>query len=265
MFGYATRETPELMPVPIWLAHRLSERLAQVRKQGELDYLRPDGKTQVTGRLRRAGAAHHRDRRAVDAALAAVSTEQLRAEVEELVIRPVLDTVELARPSCRCSSTPPAASRSAGRRATPASRAARSSSTPYGGASRHGGGAVQRQGPVEGRPLRRVRDALGREERRRGRARRPPRAAGRLCDRQGRPRSGCTWSRSAPRTCPTSASSARSARCSTCGRRRSSATSTCCGPSTRRRRATATSAASSPTSPGSGSTASTTCRAAAGL
>jgi S-adenosylmethionine synthetase len=93
MFGYATRETPELMPLPISLAHKLAQRLAQVRRDRVLPYLRPDGKTQVTVR--------YEDGRpvAVDKVLISaqhndgVDTETLiRPDLWEHVVRPVLPT-----------------------------------------------------------------------------------------------------------------------------------------------------------------------------
>jgi S-adenosylmethionine synthetase len=90
MFGYATDETPELMPMPIALAHRLARRLAQVRKDKTLPYLRPDGKTQVTVRYhdgRPVGiervlvSAHH---------AAEVTLDQIRRDVWATVVEPEL-------------------------------------------------------------------------------------------------------------------------------------------------------------------------------
>ncbi|MEN9823067.1 MAG: hypothetical protein RLZ04_1493, partial [Actinomycetota bacterium] len=91
MFGYACDETPDLMPMPIWLAHRLSERLTEVRKSGAVPYLRPDGKTQVTieyenGRPARLGAVlistQHQD--GVD------RDTVIRPDLIEQVIRPIV-------------------------------------------------------------------------------------------------------------------------------------------------------------------------------
>ena len=89
MFGYASDETSVLMPTPIWLAHRLSERLTAVRKDGTLSYLRPDGKTQVT-------VEYDEDRRPVRVDTVVLSTqhspevelEQIRKDMIEKVIIP---------------------------------------------------------------------------------------------------------------------------------------------------------------------------------
>ncbi|MEJ7875454.1 MAG: methionine adenosyltransferase, partial [Solirubrobacterales bacterium] len=90
MFGYASNETPELMPMPISLAHKLARRLAKVRHDGDLKYLRPDGKTQVTVR--------YEDGRPVGVEKVLISTQhadgveigQIRADLWERVIQPVL-------------------------------------------------------------------------------------------------------------------------------------------------------------------------------
>jgi len=89
MFGYANRESPELMPLPIMLAHKLARRLSEVRRDGTLPYLRPDGKTQITIEYR-----DHKPARAHTVVVATqhdeeVSLDKVKADVTEQVVKPV--------------------------------------------------------------------------------------------------------------------------------------------------------------------------------
>ncbi|MET4780217.1 methionine adenosyltransferase [Glaciihabitans sp. UYNi722] len=147
MFGYATTETPEYMPVPIWIAHRLAERLAEVRKGGDVDYLRPDGKTQVT--IGYDGIVP----RTVETVVLStqhspqVSTEQLRAEIEELVIRPVLSKVDLDSVDPRILINPTGRFEIGGPQGDAGLTGRKIIVDTYGGASRHGGGAFSGKDP----------------------------------------------------------------------------------------------------------------------
>jgi S-adenosylmethionine synthetase len=147
MFGFATRETPSLMPLPIWLSHRLAEQLARVRHEGQVDYLRPDGKTQVTvgydGTTPRTietivVSTQHSPK---------VTNEVLRAEVEELVLRPVLSQLDLPWEDADKFINPTGRFEIGGPQGDAGLTGRKIIVDTYGGAARHGGGAFSGKDP----------------------------------------------------------------------------------------------------------------------
>ena len=148
MFGFATDETPQLMPMAAWTAHRIAERLTEVRRSGELTFLRPDGKTQVTlgydGFTPKTVDAvvlstqHHPD----------VSQDELKALVREKVIDPVLAQTGLdLSPELSYYINPAGPFVTGGPKGDAGLTGRKIIIDTYGGASRHGGGAFSGKDP----------------------------------------------------------------------------------------------------------------------
>jgi S-adenosylmethionine synthetase len=149
MFGYASNETPELMPLPIALAHKLTQRLSQVRKDGTLVYLRPDGKSQVTVEY----DANHKPKR-IDAVVIStqhaesVSTDQLRAEILKHVIQAVLPE-ELLDEDTKYHINPTGRFVIGGPMGDTGLTGRKIIVDTYGGMGRHGGGAFSGKDPTK--------------------------------------------------------------------------------------------------------------------
>jgi len=140
MFGYASDETEELMPAPIQFAHRITKRLAEARKSGELVYLRPDGKSQVT-------VEYHGDRPVrVDTVVVSaqhgpdVTQERIRADLIEKVVKPVLPA-DLLGDDCVFHVNPTGMFEIGGPHGDAGLTGRKIIVDSYGGAGRHGGGA----------------------------------------------------------------------------------------------------------------------------
>jgi S-adenosylmethionine synthetase len=147
MFGYAVNETEDLMPLPIWLAHRLAHRLAEVRKAGILPYLRPDGKTQVT--------FDYADGRPVQLKTVLISTQHqpgldaetlIKPDLIEHVIRPLVPA-QFQDDDFRVLVNPTGSFELGGPHADCGLTGRKIIVDTYGGAARHGGGAFSGKDP----------------------------------------------------------------------------------------------------------------------
>ena len=148
MFGYACDDTKELMPLPIWLAHALAQQLTKVRKSGELSYLRPDGKTQVT--------IEYDGDKAIAIDTVVISSQhsedvdvvkRLTPDVIKLVIEPILNLIDLPKKDLRTLINPTGRFVIGGPMGDAGLTGRKIIVDTYGGMARHGGGAFSGKDP----------------------------------------------------------------------------------------------------------------------